>query len=91
MIRKVVTFLGKSLTDDQIAALADHLSFEKMKNNPAVNKKTNSEWLKHYKFSNVDHIRSGKTGSYKEMMSPEMISRFDRWIDENTKGTGLTW
>lgn len=30
-------FLGKTVTDEQVADLADHLSFENFKNNKAVN------------------------------------------------------
>ena len=35
--RRVADFLGKSLTADQVARLADYLSIKNMKKNPAVN------------------------------------------------------
>jgi hypothetical protein len=38
VIRKTARFLKKTLTDDGVSLLAEHLSFESMKNNPAVNK-----------------------------------------------------
>ena len=38
VIRKVSAFLGKPVKEEDIPALADHLSFDKMKNNDAVNK-----------------------------------------------------
>lgn len=36
-IGRVAEFLGKSLTDEQIQMLVDHLSFEKLSENQAVN------------------------------------------------------
>lgn len=65
-----------------------------MKNNNAVN----YDWL--VKMSNMykpdrnkenRFMRQGKVGGYKEAMTPEMIERFDKWTEENTKGTGLTY
>jgi hypothetical protein len=40
VIRKTARFLKKTLTDDGVSLLAEHLSFESMKklNKPAVNK-----------------------------------------------------
>ena len=38
VIRKTAKFLGKSLTDEDVTRLAEHLSFKSMKANKAVNK-----------------------------------------------------
>ena len=38
VIRRTAEFLGKTLTEEQVERLADHLSFKNMKNNKAVNK-----------------------------------------------------
>ena len=38
VIRKVAVFLDKKLSDTQVSQLSDHLSFNKMKENKAVNK-----------------------------------------------------
>lgn len=37
-IKKVAHFLGKSLTDEQLAKLVHHLTFENLSKNSAVNK-----------------------------------------------------
>ena len=37
VIRKVSGFLNKSMTEDDVTKLADHLSFKNMKENKAVN------------------------------------------------------
>jgi hypothetical protein len=36
--RKVGKFLNKELSEEQVSILADHLDFNSMKDNPAVNK-----------------------------------------------------
>ena len=38
VIRKVSSFLGKPVPEEKMAEFCDHLSFDKMKNNKAVNK-----------------------------------------------------
>lgn len=92
VIERVALFLEKKITQEQIDKLADHLSFESMKNNNAVN----YDWLvklsKLYKPNkNESFMRTGKVGEYKTAMTEEMIERFDRWTEENTKDTGLTY
>lgn len=90
-IRKTAKFLEKDLTEAQIEKLAAHLSFESMKNNPAVNYDwlvKMSNWLTR---DNNSFMRKGKVGGYKEVMTPEMIERFDTWTYENIKDTDLTY
>lgn len=36
VVMKTAKFLGKTLTDEQISALLEHLDFKSMKNNPMV-------------------------------------------------------
>lgn len=83
--------MEKDLTEAQIEQLAAHLSFESMKTNPAVNYDwlvKMSNWLTR---DNNSFMRKGKVGGYKEVMTPEMIERFDTWTYENTKDTDLTY
>lgn len=90
-IRKTAKFLEKELTEAQIEKLAAHLSFESMKNNPAVNYDwlvKMSNWLTR---DNNSFMRKGKVGGYKEVMTPEMIERFDTWTYDNIKDTDLTY
>lgn len=35
-------------------------------------------------------IRKGEVGDWKNHMTPEMAARFDAWIEENLRGTGLS-
>lgn len=38
MIKRTARFLNKSITDEDVERLAEHLSFKNMKGNKAVNK-----------------------------------------------------
>nr|CAH7740801.1 unnamed protein product [Callosobruchus chinensis] len=90
MIKRVAEFLGKKLTEDQLAKLAHHVSFDSMKNNKAVN---NERMVKKRREilglerTDENHIRKGKADSYKEEMTAELIEKMDKWIEENTKNT----
>merc|ERR1712071_348807 len=86
-IVKIATFLGKSLTDEQLTKLTEHLGFNKMKNNAAVNNEIGKEFgiLKQKGY----FIRKGITGDWKNHFSPEMNSRLDAWITKNTAGTDI--
>ena len=46
VIRKTASFLDKNLTDTDVQRLAEHLDFNKMKNNKAVNKEEFEELSK---------------------------------------------
>lgn len=91
-IQKVSEFLERPMNDEQVEKLTEHLSFEKMKQNPAVNKEDISEFYHKYKISESDgkFFRSGKVGDHKELMSKEMVGRFDKWIKSNVDKSDYT-
>ncbi|CAH0395138.1 unnamed protein product [Bemisia tabaci] len=89
-IRQVAEFLDKKLSDEEITALEDYLSFDKMKENPSVNLEPIVNLMGNVN-TQEKFIRKGVVGDYKAHMNEEMIARFDKWIQENTKGTGLTF
>lgn len=74
-------FLNKDLLDDQILVLEDHLSFESMKNNRAVNYEPVIEINKTHNLIDADgtFMRSGTIGAGKQKMSPEYVKIFDEW------------
>ena len=39
IIKKIASFLGKEMSDEQVSELCHHTSFDQMKNNPKVNLK----------------------------------------------------
>ena len=86
-VRKVSKFLGKELTNENVEAMVDHLSFKKMKNNPAVNK----EQAKIAKRFNEEgsFIRKGEVGDWKNYFTDEMNKRMDKAIEKHLKPIGL--
>ncbi|XP_022902177.2 luciferin sulfotransferase-like [Onthophagus taurus] len=79
VIKKVCKFLEKNYDEEEIDKLADHLSFQKMRANEAVNKHNLP------KPGGVEFIRKGMTDSYKSELSEEMINKLNKWIDDNVK------
>ncbi|KAF2889049.1 hypothetical protein ILUMI_17124, partial [Ignelater luminosus] len=91
VIKTVANFLGKSITEDQLTKLTEHLSFESMKKNPTVNYEEGLQYAKYDGTATVrsDFLRSGKVGGYKSEMSSEMIAKFEAWTKQNNEETGL--
>lgn len=82
--------------------ILDHLSFQSMKNNPAVNlepvleyrKTTLSNQMSEDKITCLQapsFIRKGVNGDWANHMTPEMAKKFDDWTAENLEGTGLSF
>lgn len=80
VIIKVASFLDKSLTDQQIDDLLQHLDFDCMKNNVAVN------YEPFFQDSNFKQMRKGIVGDYVNVMSDEIIRKFNEWITKNDPG-----
>lgn len=89
------TFLGKSLTEEQVSALEDHLSFNSMKKNPALNLEPILAMMEKSRSAeeNPDQtfIRKGKVGDWKNYMSEELSAKFDKFTEDNLKGTTLVF
>lgn len=70
VIRRTAAFLGKQMDDDQVERLKQHLSFESMKNNPAVNYEEVIEINRRHKLITEDgtFMRSG-TVSYSQALT----------------------
>lgn len=83
-------FLGVEdrITDTDVTQMCDHLKFDRMQKNPAVNI-TSYLPVNGEKDKNVQFIRKGQIGDWKNYMSDELSARFDEWIRQNTDGTGL--
>lgn len=86
VIRDCAKFLGVTdvLNDEaNIKTLCDHLQFQKMQHNPAVNLEPIVE------NNTIKFIRKGQIGDWRNYMSDELSERFDQWIKVNSEGTGL--
>lgn len=82
-LRKLANFLGKTLNDNELPQLLDHLQFENFKSNPSVNYTMNEEDPE-----NSGLVRRGKIGGNPEM-SKEISQKFDVWIKQNLKDSDL--
>lgn len=79
VIGRVCAFFGKSYSEAELQQLLDHLSFESMRENRAVN----------YEDPNVPRVdgsrfmRKGQLASWKEELPPELIEALDQWTLHN--------
>ena len=58
--------------------LVEHLKFDNMKENKAVDV-TNGGWF----------MRQGKVGDFRNYFNEEVTKRFDKWIKNNLNGTNI--
>lgn len=88
VIRNVAAFLNKTLNEEQIAKLVEHLNIEKFRNNPVftgISKNMKGCFNKNM----PGHIRQGKSGTWRNEFSAELNAKADEWIKEHEKKTDL--
>ncbi|KAG5669540.1 hypothetical protein PVAND_017427 [Polypedilum vanderplanki] len=80
-ILKVVKFLGKEISEENLKLLKEHLKIENMRKNDSCNRK---ELFKELNVNSnpEDFIRKGKSGNYKDEMPEEFIEKFKIWMEE---------
>ena len=90
-ILKIAKFLEKTLTEEQIRDLTEHLSFANMKRNPAVNGEAESGFWTAYaqrkQEPEIPFMRRGQTGQWNDIMSEAMVQRFQKWEEEYLENT----
>lgn len=87
-ILKVANFLGKSLKEDEVETLRDHLSFANFKNNKSVN----FNILKELGILNTGEeafVRKGKNGGWRDEFNEKLNERADCWIQANLEKTDM--
>ncbi|GLH10762.1 Uncharacterized protein GBIM_15663 [Gryllus bimaculatus] len=79
VIIRTADFLGKRITEEQVARLAEHLDFKQMKKNSSVNIEANLSKLREQGVIKEEQafIRKGVVGEGRREMSPETAARFD--------------
>ena len=84
IINELCDFLEHPLTEDQKIALNEHVKLDNMKKNEHTNhiRGDNPEGMR-------KHIRKGQVGDWQNYFNEENSARWDKWIAEKTKGTGL--
>uniref|UniRef100_A0A1A9W5Q1 Sulfotransferase domain-containing protein n=1 Tax=Glossina brevipalpis TaxID=37001 RepID=A0A1A9W5Q1_9MUSC len=102
IVRKCAKFLqiDYQISEVDLKRICEHLKFDKMQKNPAVNLEPllnqtdingNGVQMTTNSCSDIQFIRKGQIGDWKNYISTEMSQRFDEWIDQNTKGSGLSF
>jgi len=86
-VKKVARFLGKTVSDEMVEALVDHLSFKQMRNNPAVNKEERRKLG--LLTGEGSLLRKGETGGWKSYFTDEMNRRMDEAVEKHFKSIGL--
>ncbi|XP_066971856.1 sulfotransferase 1C4-like [Macrobrachium rosenbergii] len=74
-LRKLNEFLGTNLTEDQLKKVAEHTNFNNMKEHPTM--APNSVAFQ------GSFFHTGKVGSSKGQLPPELDARVDAWVKEN--------
>uniref|UniRef100_A0A170YA95 Sulfotransferase 1a3-like protein isoform x2 n=1 Tax=Triatoma infestans TaxID=30076 RepID=A0A170YA95_TRIIF len=73
---QVANFMGKQIPTEVEEEFFKHLSFESMRDNPAVNFAAEAKELnKHH----LHFMREGKSGSWKKVLSEDDAKEFDKW------------
>lgn len=91
VIKECAKFLNVDyeLSPEQMDQICDHLKFDKMQSNPAVNLDPVINSNNKISNNNVKFIRKGQIGDWKNHLSPELSEKIDQWTRKNTDGTGL--
>ena len=84
-IRRLGTFLGRHLSPQAVAAIADYASFESMSVNPFTNRAGNPMM----DFSIARFLRKGIVGDWKNHFTAEQDARFKAAWEQKMGGTAL--
>ncbi|XP_055851857.1 sulfotransferase 1C1-like [Episyrphus balteatus] len=93
-IVKVGKLLGKTVSEEQMDKLVEHLKFDKMKHNNSCNNVKEVAILQ--RLNGIEEkplgvfIRRGQVGSYKEDLSNDLIKMLDDWTQKSLKPFGVT-
>jgi len=83
VVEKLCNFLNHPLSPEKVDALVKYVSFDVMKNNPMANP------LAGIPLQEGNFMRKGGVGDWKNFFTPGRSEKWNKWIQANTKGTGL--
>ncbi|KYO24485.1 sulfotransferase 1B1 isoform X2 [Alligator mississippiensis] len=86
-IRKVIQFLGKNLTEEDLDRIVYHTSFDIMKENPTTNYRMIPQSLMDHSISAF--MRKGIAGDWKNHFTVAQNERFNADYEKNMAGTTL--
>ena len=83
VVKDLCQFLSHPLSSQKIDALLNHVSFAVMSKNTMANP------LAGLPKQEGNFMRKGEVGDWKNFFTPERSEKWNKWINKNTKGTGL--
>ncbi|XP_049795666.1 luciferin sulfotransferase-like [Schistocerca nitens] len=95
VVGKVAAHLGRPVPEDQLPALLEHLSFQKMRSNKAVNFEEKVEnarqdlGLRPAASEGLKFMRSGAVGDGQQRLSEDVRRKVDAWTDSCLAGSGF--
>lgn len=88
MIRKIADFVGKPQSESSVSRIAEHCSFNQMKNNPSVNR-TSIPVKNFIDQTQTKFFRKGLIGDWVNYFSEEESREFDQLFDDQMKSLGM--
>uniref|UniRef100_A0A452HS33 Sulfotransferase n=1 Tax=Gopherus agassizii TaxID=38772 RepID=A0A452HS33_9SAUR len=88
-VRRICHFLGKELSEEQVAAVVENVSFQSMKGNKISNfSQMSDKYMDHQK---GEFLRKGICGDWRNHLSEAQSQRFDTVFREWMQGLGMTF
>ena len=88
-IKKIGHFLGKDLTQEQVKAIQEEASIERMREKSPVTG-DNYRWKHlHSDEANKPFIREGHIGGWRNVLSEEQAEKMDKYIQDYFQEMGL--
>ncbi|XP_067399017.1 sulfotransferase 2B1-like isoform X2 [Emydura macquarii macquarii] len=88
-VRRICRFLGKELSEEQVAAVAENASFQSMKGNKMSNySQLSDKYIDHEK---GQFLRKGICGDWRNHLSETQSQRFDTVYQEQMQRLGMTF
>ncbi|KAM5130676.1 sulfotransferase 1A1-like isoform 1-T4 [Callospermophilus lateralis] len=88
-IKKILEFLGRSLSEEMVDHIVQHTSFKEMKKNPMTNYSTIPTEIMDHSISAF--MRKGVTGDWKSIFTVAQNERFDAHYAEKMAGCKLNF
>ncbi|XP_050663979.1 sulfotransferase 1C4-like [Leptidea sinapis] len=89
-LRRMASFFGKDLTDEQIHELCEHLRFDNIKKNEAVNQQETMAELGVCS-GQSPFIRKGLIGDWRDHFSKDQAQEAEEWMRENISDSELKY
>ncbi|NXJ78066.1 ST1D1 Sulfotransferase, partial [Trogon melanurus] len=86
-VQKILQFLGKKVSEETLARIIHHTSFQEMKKNPAANYETMPTVLMDHNLS--PFLRKGISGDWKNHFTVAQNERFDQHYWKHMAGSDL--